>query len=117
MSQTTNIVQWNCQGVSNKKNELLQMIQEKQPKVIALQETMIGPNMTLKIPHYNGYFKPGSFSGRYHGGVGLLIHESVPFFSEIRINSSLQAIAVQIQLQRKIAICSIYNSRSHTNSN
>lgn len=112
-----NIIQWNCQGIANKKDELLQIIEEKLPKVIALQETMCGPRMTPRVPHYNVFSKPGTYSGRYHGGVSLLTHESVPIYSEIQLNTPLQAVAIQIHLQIKITFCSIYNSRSHIINN
>ena len=114
MHSTENIIQWNCQGLNGKKDELLQLIKDQKPAVIAIQETMFGPGNSFRVPHYNFFSKAGTFNQRYHGGVGILIHEDVPVHSEINLSTPLQAIAVQVYLGFNVTICSIYNSRSHT---
>ena len=80
---------------------------------MALQETMIGPNQKFRIPHYHMFHTPGTFSGRYHGGVAILVHENLPIHPEIKLDTPLQAIAIRVNIGIRITICSIYNSRAH----
>ena len=60
----TSILQWNIQGLSNKKDELLDLIHSNQSSVIAIQETKLSHNFLLKIPHFNIYSKDGHYSAR-----------------------------------------------------
>ena len=100
------IVQWNCQSVNGKKDELLQLAAEVRPMVLAVQETMLPKNHCFRLPSYSFHTKVVSFNRRHHGGVGLFIHESVPTQDPIQLNNPLQAIAVQIFLKQKLALCS-----------
>ena len=36
-----NILQWNAQGISTSKEDLLKIISEQQPNVVAIQETIL----------------------------------------------------------------------------
>ena len=72
------IVQWNCDGVRKKKDELLNVINDVKPRIVALQEIMMQETKEMRIPHYNIIMRAGHFIWRSHGGVMLIIHESVP---------------------------------------
>ena len=92
--ETYRIIQWNCQGIQRKKGELLQLIEDEHPLVIAVQETMITMENNFRLPHYNIVKKAGKFNRRPHGGVALFVHESVPSHNEITLLTDLQAVAV-----------------------
>jgi len=47
------------------------------------------------------------FDGRARGGVGIFIHKACPF-SIIKLNTTLQAVAIRITLHKVITICSLY---------
>ena len=51
-----NILQWNAQGISTSKEDLLKIISEQQPNV-AIQETFLGGDVAVKISGYNSYGK------------------------------------------------------------
>ena len=106
------IVQWNCNGIKKKKDELLAMIEEVQPLVLALQETMLNDEEYFRIPRYNAITKTGHFNWRSHGGTMLLIHESVPM-TEIQLQTEAQAVAATININGSITIASVYFSRAH----
>lgn len=106
------ILQWNCQGLNNKKDELSDLIQRHNPLIIALQETMLGPSHEFKLPNYNCTKKSGHFNRRHHGGVAIYSHDTLPF-QEVELNTPLQATAIRTLLHRTITICCIYNSRNH----
>ena len=107
------LIQWNCQGARAKKDELLELIRIHKPSAFAIQETKLWRNSNFKIPNYNIFKKDGHFNVTPHGGVALLIHETIPL-NEISLNTNHQAIALRIHLKDDpITICSIYLSRSH----
>lgn len=108
-------LQWNLRGLRANASELKQLISDQQPVVIALQETMvkaqiiptdfIGKDYTLLLE--NGPNHP------WIHGVGLAVREGIPF-ERLQIQTTLQAIAVRIQLPQPITVVSIYlppNSR------
>ena len=107
-----NIVQWNIQGISNKKQELLDIISKIKPEILSIQETMLRKDTNFSLKHYNWIFKEGHTNRRAHGGVALFIHESIPY-QDIKLNTPLQAVAVRANLGREITVVSVYNSRSH----
>ena len=107
-----NILQWNCQGLRNKKDELLALISTHKPLVIGLQETKLRETCTFTIPQYAVYRRQGHHNVTDHGGVALLIHKSIPH-NFLPLRTELQAIAATIYLTRPITVVSIYSSRSH----
>ena len=109
-----NVIQWNSQGIMSKKDELLQLVNDHQPMIIAIQETMLHQNNNFRLPNYSSVMKPGTFNRRSHGGVAIFVHESTPIYKIINLQTPLQAVAIQVSLKCKLTICSIYNSRSHS---
>ena len=101
------IVQWNACGMSNKKNEILDLINKHNANIVALQETMLSNNYLLKIPKYNVIAKEGTYNNRQHGGVAMYIHGDVPY-QELSLDTPIQAVAATVQLRVKVTICNIY---------
>ena len=109
---TKTILQWNCQGIGNKKSELCDIIERKKPDIICIQETMLSKNTQFGIKNYTMIHKEGHLSHNWHGGAAIFIHETVPT-KVIQLNTSLQATAAQVNIGFLITIVSLYNSRSH----
>ena len=103
------IIQWNLQGMTSAKEDILQLTEEHKPIVLAFQETFYSNDFKAKIPHYHGICKQGHFNHRFHGGVALYIHSSCPY-QPINIQTTLQVVAAKIQLHnhRALTIASIY---------
>ena len=112
MTSQTSIVQWNAQGLRNKKSELLELIHDNCASIVAIQETRLSNDFNLKNPNYNLISKDGHFNHGQHGGVSLYIHSDVPY-REIPLSTPIQAVAAEIRLQFNFSICNIYSSRSH----
>ena len=112
MSPNTSIIQWNAQGLRNKKNELLELINENNASLIAIQETKLSENYHIRIPNYNIISKDGHYNRGQHGGVALYIHSDVPY-QPIQLTTPIQAVAAEVTLQSTFTICNIYLSRSH----
>jgi exonuclease III len=106
-----NILQWNTQGIRNKKDEILEIIENKNPAIIALQETKLSSD-NFRIPNYNSIGKIGHINRTPHGGVMIMVHDSIPY-QEITLNTAIQAIAIKAYIGRLITFCCIYISRAH----
>ena len=102
----TAIIQWNIQGVKNKKSEIIQLMNQYKAGILALQETLMPVRFLHKIPGYSVIGKDGTHNRRNHGGVALYIHQDIPF-SPVPLNTSIQAVAVKIQLRSKFTICNL----------
>ena len=101
------IVQWNVGGMSNKKQEIIDLINTYDANIVALQETMLSTGYLIKIPKYNVIAKEGTYNNRQHGGVAMYIHGDTPY-KEINLNTPIQAVAATVQLRIKVTICNIY---------
>ena len=107
------ILQWNCQGIRNKKDELLYYVETFGIDIIALQETMQNLNYYTNLQGYNLEHCDGHFNRTAHGGVGLYIHQDLPY-ERVELNTTIQAVAIRTRLSSLITICNVYFSRSHT---
>ena len=112
LSRKEKVIQWNCRSIFSKKDELLKVIKNEYPLVLAIQETMLRKEDTIRIPHYFSIQKEDRFNRRQHGRVALFIHETVTTYAEINLNTELQAVAVKLKVHRKITLCSVYVTRS-----
>ena len=110
---TTSIIQWNVQGIHQRKDEILELSKSFQASIIAAQETFLWENSNFKIPNFNCLRKDGHFNVRGHGGVALFIRENIPY-KEITLSTTLTAIAAQITINSTFTICNIYLPPSRT---
>lgn len=90
MNEQLKILYWNCQGLGNKKSELLRFIQLHKIHIIFLSEIHLNPSASFKLPNYHIYRndQPTPIDIRDAGGTAIqlvnkLIHYDVP----IQINS------------------------------
>ena len=107
----TKILQWNINGIKNKKQEISSLLSQYKIDIVALQETKVTSEYMYKFNNYNLYTLDGSFNRMQHGGVALYIRNTIPQM-KINLQTDFQAVAVTVQLRSKITICSFYNSRS-----
>ena len=108
------ILQWNCRGLKDKREELELLIAHYSPAVICLQETLLNPEIEkcqeakkplpsfVQFKGYKSYFKCIE-SGR--NGVAIYVKNSV-FHTPIRLKGRWQALAVRITYQGKEFIVS-----------
>lgn len=102
------LVQWNCEGLKPKIDNLREIIREQNPIAIALQEHKIPFDSTFEIKGYKSFLKNQKVEeGNAHGGVGLWIQNKVPTH-EIELNTPLQAVATSLMLHKRVTICSLY---------
>lgn len=100
------LLQWNCNGLKHKLNELKILCQQLNPIAIAVQETRLRDSDTVNIPTFNIY-KKNSNHIRASRGVALLVNSSIKQ-EEIVLQCNLQVVACSIYIPMKISLISIY---------
>ena len=101
------ILQWNCRGIRARAEELKALIRDESPKVICLQETKLGLGTYNPGLDYNIFTSPPVLSDRAKGGAAVICSKSLQH-SPISLTTTLQAVAVQLILDKTITVCSIY---------
>ena len=76
------------------------------PAVVGLQQTFLTDS---KSPSFTGFniLTKYSLKDRATGGVSLLINDSY-LFSEVHLNTPVQAVAARVTLDKVVTFCSIY---------
>ena len=103
-----NFLNWNCNGVFSKYENLQLLIKKYDPSVILLQETNLRKTKNFFLKNYKTYRKELESMDRVHGGVILCVKNSI-MHSEINLQTNLQAIAISLHFQKKIlTLCCLY---------
>ncbi|GBN23797.1 hypothetical protein AVEN_104404-1 [Araneus ventricosus] len=98
-------VSWNCRGFKNKSMELRDLVNKHRPICIALQETYLKTDKH-NIRHYK-IFSKHHIDNRASGGVAILAASDIPSIP-LTPNTNLQAVAIRIQTQSLVTVCSLY---------
>ena len=100
-------LQWNCRSVKANFEELNFLINEKKPVAVSLQETFLKDSDKFNVKYHSCNFKNCNDNDKASGGVGVLVNNTVPHHL-VKLDTSLQAIALNISLNKTITLCSIY---------
>ena len=106
----SNIIQWNCRGITNKKAELEILATKCKALVFVLQETKLREDGTIYLRGFDSYYKNKVLQPHEHtahGGVAILASRTCSS-QPITLNTRLQAVAISIKLFKRITICSFY---------
>ncbi|WP_419585416.1 endonuclease/exonuclease/phosphatase family protein, partial [Thiolapillus sp.] len=90
----TNIIQWNVRGLRANFEELRLLCNQYNPQIVAVQECQLRKDNIINLTGFSGLTK-SSPGDNATGGVTLYIHKSV-LFSEIQLDTDLQAVAVRV---------------------
>ena len=96
------IIQWNCRGLRNKIDDIQILIKEHNPIALCIQETLLKQDESLSIKNYTNYnLTPPIINCKVSGGVCVLVRNDIPH-TEIQLNTSLQARAIQLTAEKQI---------------
>lgn len=93
------ILQWNIKGYTNNYNELLSLIHESHPQIIALQETHITNHSSKIIPIPINYLMYNHNTHAHYGGAAILIHKSVEH-KFINHSSTFDLVKVNVKMKK-----------------
>ena len=110
-------MQWNADGVRSKVVELTKFIADKQPDVIAIQETKLRPQDTFRLQGFH-VIRQDRTRGRRQdtqagGGVAIAIREGIPFKRENKKyvapnDDTTESVAVELNLGTRLRILNAY---------
>ena len=107
VAMENNILQWNCGSIKANFEELHLLLNEQKPVAVCLQETFLKDSVKFNLKYHSCYFKNCSDKDKALGGVAVIVNNFVPHHS-LRLDSTLQAVAVSISLNKTITLCSVY---------
>ncbi|GFT69255.1 RNA-directed DNA polymerase from mobile element jockey [Nephila pilipes] len=102
------ILSWNCNSITNKYLEFTDFIKEKNPDIIALQETRLKPSLSLNIPNFTTHRTDrGTYAG---GGTAILVRNSLPHHATPLQTSNIEGTAITLERRnnQSITIASVY---------
>ena len=73
------MLQRNAQGLNSAKEDVVKLIDDLKPNIIALQETFQGEKYITNFVGYNEIALDGHHNRGYFIGVALYIHNSLPY--------------------------------------
>ena len=111
------VLQWNLRGLRPNIAELSLLLAQHNPNILCLQETKLPDGVDHQIKHFSGYHQYFSENQIASGGNTIYVNRHTPS-RQIQLTTSLQAVAVRVNLHRPSTICSVYipqiiNSKSN----
>lgn len=101
-----NILQWNAEGVFNKKLPFTERLYADNIDVACIQETHLNPNHRFTIRGYQTFRLDRE--GRHKGGVLMLIKNNIPA-QEIKLDTNQQAEVQGVNITMDSSVLTIYN--------
>ena len=101
------LIQWNCRGLFSSSEHIRLLFRDFNALILCLQETKLGDDSYNPGINYNFHRSPPIIEERAQGGTAFIIHKSVRY-SILHLNTDLQACAVQVQLEKRVTLCSLY---------
>ena len=101
------IMQWNVRGLKANSEELRVLCNQYNPQVVAVQKCQLRKDKIINLTFFfSGITKPSS-GDNATGGVTLYINKSV-LFSEIKLDTDLQAVADRVSAKMTLNVCNVY---------
>ena len=98
----TDKIQWNVRGLRANFEELRLLCNQYNPQAVAVQECQLRKDNIIDLTVFSGITKSSS-GDNATGGVTLYINKSV-LFSEIELNTDLQAVAVRVSAKKTLTV-------------
>ena len=108
---SNNILQWNCLNIKANFEELTLLVNQQKPVAVCLQETFLQDSDKFQLKYHFCYLKNFTDNDKASEGVAVIVNNSVPHHF-VKLETTLQAVAVTISLNKTITLCSAYLSPS-----
>ena len=96
------VIQWNIRGLRANYEELVLLLNEQNPSVLALQETLIPKGKDFSLSGFT------VISDNIDRGVALCIKNSI-LSTPLKLNTPLEAVAAKLSLGNKtMSVCCLY---------
>ena len=108
-------MQWNLQAYRTKFYDLKQLLNKYHPACMSLQETMIRNRQVKPPSQYIIYNSNVVRNDGHERGASILVHRTV-HHEVIPLNTTLQATAIRLVLNKKYTLCSLYLPHHNINA-
>ncbi|GBM11502.1 hypothetical protein AVEN_101897-1 [Araneus ventricosus] len=102
-----NTVSWNCHGFNVHKQDVKSIVNKYQPVCLGLQETYLLSHTSAELKNFTIQREEHVEGSRLSGGVASLTSCHI-LAKTIDLNTDLQAVAIQIQLNVRLTVCFLY---------
>lgn len=100
-------IHWNCRGLIHNIDDIHKLIDEYEPQVVALQETNLTKKHDKILRSYHLLRKDREESTRASGGVALVVAQGT-ILKSIQLDTTLEAVAAQVYVNKLITVVSLY---------
>lgn len=100
-------LQWNCRGLISNLDDVNDLLDRQGTICFCLQETYLNAKISSPFRRHNIFRKDRVDAARASGGVAIVTPKAIPSI-QVPLSTNLEAVAVQICLDRIITICSLY---------
>ncbi|KAI5750100.1 hypothetical protein M8J76_012853 [Diaphorina citri] len=113
-NHNTKIIQWNCNGIRGKMEEIKMLLSKYNPSILCIQETRLLQSLVVNFNNYS-VFRYDHTGGETASQGLITLVKKCHYVNRINIQSTLQAIAIQIKhpIYNFLTICNIYIHPSH----
>ena len=101
-----NILQWKANS-----KELNLLVNDYKLVAVCLQETFLRDSDRFTLKNHFCYYKNRSDNHKASGGVAVIVNNSVPHYP-VKLETTLQAVAVNISFNKTITLSSVNLSPS-----
>ncbi|KAI5712434.1 hypothetical protein M8J75_008318 [Diaphorina citri] len=113
-NHNTKIIQWNCNGIRGKMEEIKMLLSKYNPSILCIQETRLLQSLVVNFNNYS-VFRYDHTGGETASQGLITLVKKCHYVNRINIQSTLQALAIQIKhpIYNFLTICNIYIHPSH----
>lgn len=105
---TQSLIQWNCRGLIKNLDDIYEILSERNPDIMCLQETHLNPKQTNFLRHYTVFRKDRDGCTHSSGGVAIVVKKSIACHL-VNLQTNLEAVAIRaIIFGGLMTICSVY---------
>lgn len=100
-------LQWNCRGLLTNIDDINDLTDQYDTLSFCLQETNLSTQNSNPFRRWKMFRKDRTDAARASGGVAILTPKSLPA-KDVPLVTNLEAVAVQICIDKLITVCSVY---------
>lgn len=100
-------LQWNCRGLLRNYDDVYSLLDQHHPIAFCLQETHLNNSHSNILRRFQVFRRDRPLLSHSSGGVAIVVQPSTPCV-EVPLNTTLEAVAVRVLLDRLITVCSLY---------
>ena len=100
------IIQWNIRGIRSYTEELQLLCKQYKPQVVAVQECQLRENKVINLNGSVAMTKSSPYDNST--GVSIYIKKKSYLFSEIKLDTDLQAVPVRVTVKKPLTVCNVY---------